>query len=376
MIEGTNWQEQSGGLLLAVTTVDASDTQHLEAAIDVMQDTHQAIAQRHGAKLDTWALQGNVNAILTGRMHADLYRAKWKDCAEEICVGGAFGWDTYGFTPGGVLVKAEYTEDVALPTNLLKKLIRAKPRGKKLPEGLAQCFERISLQNMLQNKGMKYRFGEVSPDNTTMVRQLNANGALIGKDRDSAIVEFERFPNDLLNSFPMMAKASPIILNGVEDKNNFFVRLHEDEHDMRFVVAHAQATGSGKSRVDVHGWNNGVPVSKTIWKCAINSSFLTIKREVEEREWGAERTVQYPNVMATLLKARPDLASALYPEDGGISVPTAPERTFPAPMPETHVFIHGKRQMLDGVYGAGGVERLYGEKPMKPVVNILSPGLS
>jgi hypothetical protein len=372
MISENDWADESGDLLLAVTPVDISNPEHVATTVRVMNQTFAAIARKHDAKFDANGLCGNLNALITGQMYGDLYHARWKDCAEEICVGAAWGWRTYGFTPNDVLVKCEYTEDLALPN--LRDVVRAMPDGAEFPdENLAQCFERISLRNMRKNRGAHYRVGEVNLTNTTMVRQLNGNGALIGGP-NSGIVEFQRFPNDLMNNFPMNAQAIPIRCNGIIDENNFLVRVGAGEHYKRFVVTHGQATGKGLSRVDVHSCNNDLPVDKPVQQSMVASGLLAIKRGVEERRWGEKKEIQYPSSITQLLQSRPELAAVLYPKGKSISLPTASRPTFPAPAPEAHVFIHGNEALLDGMYAAGGVERVYGKMPMKPVVNILTPG--
>ena len=127
MIYENDWEEQPGGLLLAVTPVDISNPEHVITTVRAMNQTFAAIARKHEAKFDANGLHGNLNAMMTGRMYGDLYRAKWKGCAQEVCVGAAWGWRTYGFTPHGVIVKSEYTEDLALPN--LREVVRAMPDG-------------------------------------------------------------------------------------------------------------------------------------------------------------------------------------------------------------------------------------------------------
>lgn len=143
------WEEQPGGLLLSVQRFDKTNPLHLETIVPAMRGTFAAISQKHGAEFAERGMRNNLIALLTDRTTADIYYAKWHAAAQEICMGVAYGWKTYGVTPGGVLVDAEYTEDIALLKASSRRIIRAKPLGCEFPdEGLAKCFERLNLQQM------------------------------------------------------------------------------------------------------------------------------------------------------------------------------------------------------------------------------------
>ena len=366
------WEERPGGLLISVQRFDKSNSLHLDTIVPAMHGTFSAISQKHGAEFAEQGMRNNLFALLTDRNTADIYYAKWKDAAQEICMGIAYGWDTYGITPGGVLVDAEYTEDIALLRAATRQLIRAKPQGKEFPtDSLAKCFERANLQQM-RDRGTIYRFGEVDSDNTTMMRQLYDNGALIGICSESALLEFKRLPNNLLDTLPMGAKAEPIFRNGIRDENNFLVTCAEYDTAFRSVVRLGQATAMGRTRADVRAYQQGMPLDEKITKCFINSSLFAMKIEAEDRGYGDNGIEQVPDQLRPLLKSRPDIAEALYPSHGRI-ISTEPNKTICSPLPEAHIAVEQNEQLVIGLKAAGAKIRCHGQKPMRPGTNILLP---
>jgi hypothetical protein len=228
---------------------------------------------------------------------------------------------------------------------------------------------------MRLNKGVMYRYGEVAPDNTTMIRQLEGNETLIG-GADSAVLEFKRLPNNLMDSFPMNVEIIPIIRYGIKDKDNFIAVCQEDGIDDRYVVTNSIATGGGSPRTDIRPQRLGKKPPQIITECVIDSSLLAIKREAERREWGNEQKQEYPVPVRRLLESRPDIARVLYPSDGNNIIIGGADRSskIEKPMPEAHVYVHNDKDMVDGIYAAGAERRVLGLKPTKPTVNILSLG--
>jgi len=328
MTSSDRWEQQPGGLYLAVSPFDKNNSESHDATISVMRSSIQTVAQQHGATFNEDGFHNNMQAVYNGDLQVDLYLAKWELCEHNpICVGAAFGWETYGFKPDGQLARSFYTEDVCILKGPLRQLIRTKPQGREFPkEGLAECFERINLQQM-RDSGMMYRFGEVDRDNTTMMRQLNGNGANMGTGFDSAVLEYRRLPNTLLDKLPMDVTVIPIKYNGVENKRNFLARYREGSYDLRFIVTIGQATASGQRRADIKSWHNGNLPEPAILDCVINSSLLAIKRRIEEPAW--------------------------------------------QPMPDTHIFVQTDAGILRSFQTHGAEQRLFGEKPMIPGVNVL-----
>jgi hypothetical protein len=136
-----------------------------------------------------------------------------------LCLGASLHWDTVGIDENGINRRAIYSEDVCVLNDKLRPLISGKPDGKEFPEeSLAECFERISLQNMLLN-GIAYRYGEVDRDNTKMMRSLYGNGAIIGTGPDSAVLEFKSIP-PLLDRWPMDVKIISLKKDGIKDEKD------------------------------------------------------------------------------------------------------------------------------------------------------------
>ncbi|MDR3448629.1 MAG: hypothetical protein P4M15_02560 [Alphaproteobacteria bacterium] len=244
-----------------------------------------------------------------------------------------------GIDPSGKPVRSIYTEDVCILSSRLRQLIRAKPEGKEFPEeSLAECCERINLQKMREQDGAFYRFGEVSRDNTAMMRQLNDNGAIIG-GADSAVLEFKGLPNNLMDKLPMDVKVIRLRKDGVFDNDNFITRWHEAHHDVRFIATKGRATAIGRPRADTRPWRSIILPQPAILECVVASSLLAIKREAEERKWG----------------------------NGDASSTCA---ALGAPMPDVHMHVNN-REMLDALTACGARPRFFGNKSMVPGVNIL-----
>jgi hypothetical protein len=369
------WEQQPGGLYLAVSPFDKNNAEHRDAAISVMRSSIQTVAQQHGAAFNEKGFRNNMQAVYKGDLQVDLYLAKWELCERKppICLGAAFGWETYGFTPDGQLVRSFYTEDVCILKGQLRPLIRAKPQGKDFPEeSLAECLERINLQQ-LRNDGMLYRFGEVDRDNTTMMRQLDGNGANLGTGLDSAVLEYKRLPNNLLDHLPMDVEVRPIKRNGIESEKDFIGRWKEAPYDLRFIFTIGQATASGQRRVDIKSWHNGNLPEPTIRNAVINSSLLAIKRLIESPELGSAQREHMPSPSIPLLEPRAKQFHALYDACGNevaVNVANRPN-PFGAVMPDTHIFVQNDANMMQGFLTHGAEPRLFGDKPMIPGVNIL-----
>lgn len=344
MIELDGWEQQPGGLYLNVRPFDKTNSKHRDAAISVIRSSIQTVAQQHGATFNEEGFRNNMQAVYKGDLEVDLYLAKWELCEHKapICLGAAFGWETYGFTPDGQLARSFYTEDVCLLKGQLRQLIGAKPQGKGFPKkGLTECFERINLQQM-RDDGMVYRFGEVDRDNTTMMRQLGGNGANMGTGQNSAVLEYKQLPNTLLDHLPMDVEVRPIKRNGVESHRNFIGRWKEGPYDLRFIFTIGQATASGQRRVDIRSWHNGNLPEAAIRNDVINSSLLAIKRLIESPEPGFT------------LRNNVDRGN-----------------TFGVAMPDAHIFVQNDADMMQSFLAHGAEPRLFGDKPMIPGMNIL-----
>jgi hypothetical protein len=374
------WEQQPGGLYLAVPRFDKTNPEHREAAASVMRHVVQAVAQTHGAAVNETGFRNNMRALYGGDIKLDLYLAKWELCQPKpICLGAALNWDTVGIISDGRAGRSTYTEDVCLLTSQLRQLIRTRPQGKELPkDSLGACLERISLQNMLERDGMFYRFGEVNADNTKMMKTLGGNGAAIGTGTGSAVLEFKELPNDLMARWPMDVKVVPLKKDGIYDPNNFLVRWKDGSHDIRFIATKGRATAVGKPRADIRPWHNGNLPEQPILENVIAAALLAIKYESLERKWGEQRPQQ---IMASpaipLLGIKSDIYTSLYAACGQEILPDASNRRGALkPMLDNHIHIQNDQPMIDALVAIGARSRLFGAKPMIPGVNVLKNEIS
>ncbi len=155
------WEQQPGGLYLAVPRFEKTNPEHRDAAASVMRYVVQTVAQTQGAAINETGFRNNMRALYDGDIKLDLYLTKWELCEPKpIRLGAALNWYTSGIISDGRVGRSTYTEDVCLLTSQLRQLIRTRPKGKELPkDSLGACFQRISLQNMLERVGIFYRFG-------------------------------------------------------------------------------------------------------------------------------------------------------------------------------------------------------------------------
>ena len=374
MTEHDGWEQQPGGLYLAVPRFDKSKPLHRDAAEGVMRHVVQTVAQTHGAAVNESGFRNNMRALYSGEMQLDLYLAKWELCEPKtLSLGGAVNWNTVGILPDGKPGRSTYTEDVCIPVGQIRHLLKAKPAGKGLPtEGLAAALERISLQNMLQRDGMFYRFGEVNAENTKMMKTLAGNGAAIGTDSGSAVLEFEELPNDLMNRWPMDAKVIPLNRDSVYDPSNFIVRWKEGQHDIRFIATRGRATAVGEPRADIRTWHNGNLPDQTILENVVASALLAIKYEALERKWDRQRPLFAASPAIPLLGSRAEGQISLYDACGQEILPhEALRSTAMRPMSDNHVHVQNDQPMLDALVAIGARPRIFGAKPMIPGVNKL-----
>lgn len=374
MTQQYGWEQQPGGLYLAVQRFDKSEQQHRDAASSVMRHVVRTVAQTHGAAVNEAGFRDNMQALYGGDIQLDLYLAKWELCEPQpILLGGALSWNTVGINHEGRASRATYTEDVCIPTRQIRELIRAKPAHKELSkEGLATALERISLQQMLERDGMFYRYGEVNADNTKMMKTLGGNGAAIGTGTGSAVLEFKELPNDLMNRWPMDVKVAHLKRDGVHDPNNFIVHWKDGQHDMRFIATRGRATAVGEPRADIRPWHNGNLPEPVILENVIASALLAIKYEALERKWDRQCLGFVVSPAIPLHGSRTEGQLSLYGACGQEILPHAAIRpTAMRPMSDNHIHVQNDQPMLDALVAIGAKPRIFGAKPMIPGVNRL-----
>jgi len=370
------WEEQTGGLWLKVSPYNRNDPEHQVAVDGIVRSTVQTVASAHGASCDERAFHYNMQALNDGEgdLEADLCFAKWDVCERKaICLGAALGWDTYAFTPDGELVGARYTEDFALVLKQRRELMRAMPKeGKWLPpEGVATCLERINLRKM-REEGLWYRVGEVAPDNTAMVRQLDGNKGYLSSSQDSGVIEHDRLPENLLDYLSMDVKIRPIKRLGVASKRHFIAYWKQGPYDVRFIVTKGKATTIGKPRIDIRTWDNGNPPDPAILECIAASTLRAVGEKATELKWNARnREGYYPSPLVPAWTERGEIWKALFEASGNeIVIPLEYHpRTFDeAPLP-IHVHVIGQEHMLKAFKGQ---RRFFGGKPMIPGMHVLN----
>lgn len=375
MTEQYGWEQQPGGLYLAVQRFDKTNLQHRDAAADIMRHVVQTVAQTHGATINEAGFRNNMRALYAGDIKLDLYLAKWELCEPKpIFLGGATNWYSAGVNDTGRASRAIYTEDVCIPTRQIRQLIKSKPTNKELPqEGLATALERISLQQMVERDGMFYRFGEVNADNTKMMKTLGGNGATIGIGAGSAVLEIKELPNDLMNRWLVDVRVVPLKRDGLHDPNNFVVHWKDGQHDIRFIATKGRATAIGQPRADIRPWHNGNLPESHILENVIASALLAVKYEAETRKWGMQIPGQLPaSPTIPLLGSRSAAYTSLYAACGTEILPDAAKRhTAVLPVHDNHAHIQNDQPMLDAFTAIGAVPRLFGNKPMIPGVNEL-----
>ncbi len=78
MTQQYGWEQQPGGLYLAVQRFNKSEQQHRDAAASVMRHVVQTVAQTHGAAVNEAGFRDNMRALYSGDIKLDLYLAKWE----------------------------------------------------------------------------------------------------------------------------------------------------------------------------------------------------------------------------------------------------------------------------------------------------------
>ncbi|NCC02669.1 MAG: hypothetical protein EOM37_01270 [Proteobacteria bacterium] len=374
MTDSEHWHEQLGGLHLAVVSFNRNNPDHREAVANVMHASIQTIAQVHGASFSERGFRNNMRALYRSDLDVDLYLAKWEICqpkSKPIYLGAAIKWKTAGFDEFGNIHGGIYDEDICILKPQLRQLIRQKPRDKEFPKrSLAECFDQIKLQDLLQQDDLWYRFGEVDPDNTTMMRSLLNGEATIGTPQDSGVLEFKCFPNNLLDSFPMDVEVMD--MGRASTPNVFATRLSDGIIDIRFAATKGQATAAGKPRLDMRPWHNGkLPENPIILNAALASSLNAIQNKLLDDKWGEVNEASLQSPIIPLRALRPEVLRVLCTSCASdlVASPETRPSTFIPPMPEAHVFVIKDQPMLDGLKRLGAKNRTFGGKLMMPGVN-------
>jgi hypothetical protein len=205
-----------------------------------------------------------------------------------------------------------------------------------------------------------------------MMRQLNGNGANLGMSADSAVLEFKRIPLDRTASVMTPVSVHEIKRHGVRNENCFFIRWTDGLHDIRFMVVKGRATAIGQPRADIFPWHNGnLPDQGTV-ESVIASALTAIECEVGERKWSNQQEF-FPAPLIPLFTSRPDLYKATFGAAGDeIRIHAADHpATFEKPVHEAHVFVQNDKRMLDGFVSKAAKQRIFGNKPMVPGMNVL-----
>jgi len=401
MTDNGSW-ERRGGLLLKVSRYNKNNPEDKAIAQQALRSTLKAVSDGHGASHSEKGIYDNLRLLNESDdddpdLILEFFRAKWDVCErtakdtlsshiadrpkqEEVLLGAATGWFTYGFDQFGNLKRGHHLEDFAVFKGGTRELIRSKLKADgwfklKWPkESLAGCFDHISLKNMNFQHGIAFRQGEVAPDNTRMLNQLYDNGANMGMGMDSAVLEYHRMPGGLLDFISEDVEVIPIRWKGVKSKRSFIVRWKQGEHDVRFVVTKGQATAAGVPRIDISPWDNGNPPHPYILQAVAAATLRAIEDEVGEskRNWGLQKRRYVPSPNVPWTDTRSDVYKALFSASADrIVIPGAEmTNTFGAPTPPIHVYIMGKKHIIGAFKDAQA--RFFGGKPMVPGVNIIT----
>lgn len=366
-----NGKDSPEAFTSALTPFDKFNPYHQEAAKSVLESIIKKVADVHGASFNKSGLRRNMMALNAGDITIAFYRAKWELCnPKEVCIGGAISWGTYGIDQRGQARRGLHTEDVSMFMDKVRELIRLCPDGKGFPdEGLAGAFERLTIQKLRSQKDIHFKYGEVSPDNIKMRRPLEKNGGIFGNEGESAVLEFLRFPNNLMDRLPMPVEVDH--MDRASTPSNFVTRLSDGIHDIRFVATKGQATAAGKARVDLRPWHNGHLPNPDILDCVLASSLLAIKRKAEKLKWGNPSGSIISSPSIPLQALRPEVFAALCNACGNdlTSSPDIRPITVDRPMPEAHAFVFNDGPMLNALMALGAKPRLFGGKCMMPGVN-------
>ena len=160
MTDDSSWERL---LSLKVVTYDSTSHEHWQDAWNTMRSTVETVSRVHGASHGRKSHFENMRLLNEADVNdpdilLELYFAKWDVCEpkkqateqREICLGGSIGWYTYHFDKDGELQRVHYLEDMALPKEKTRELLRLKPKSvTKFPkDSLAGCLYRMSLENM------------------------------------------------------------------------------------------------------------------------------------------------------------------------------------------------------------------------------------
>ncbi len=371
MMDG--WEQQPGGLWLKVAKHSAIDVAQNADRLPVMRRAVQTIAEKHGASFSVKGFRDNTRAITTGDLWVDFYLAKWEACSQkQVCLGAALNWETYGFDPNGRLAKSAYTEDVCILKGQLRELVRLKPADKEFPrESLAEALERISLRKMRES-GAAYRYGEVDQGNTTMVRQLSGNGAVLGSHLASAVLELKHIPTDLKAQWLEPTSIMDIGPSEHPDPRNFVVLWDDPNHDVRFLVTKGRGTALGTPRADIRPWHNGPLPEQGVLNRVIASSLTAIKYETEDRKWG-ETSVQFaPAPLPSDVAHKRIFWDIFDATKHEFFNEPFKKYSFLPPVINAHIFIQNDGRMLEGFLANRAAHRVFGQKVMIPGVNALN----
>jgi hypothetical protein len=364
--------EAHGDLLMAVSAFDKNNSSHKLLAEEVICATVQTVAQVHDAGFNEKGFRQNMAALYSGDIRVDFFLAKWDICnAKPICLGAATNWPTIGFDASGNIQRGVHTEDVCLLGKRLRQLITAKPKDKVFPEeSLLSIFERISLQQM-KAKGEVYKYGEVNPDNSRMMRGMLDNGGVFGRKSESAVLEFGTIPILLSRGLTNLPVIHPQ-KNLLEDEDLFIVPWQNGDSDIRFIATKAQATAAGKPRVDIRPWHNGVLPDQDTLEFVVASALLAIKNEVELQNWAYQPLNKTASPSIPICGNTSEGYNALFNTcKTNLILPESAPPTFGTLAPAAHVFIINDQQMLDAFYAVGAETRLFGNRPMMPGVNVV-----
>ena len=377
MTDDSSWERL---LSLRVVPYDKTSREHRLHAWNALRSTVETVSRVHGASHGRKSHFDNMRLLNEGDPNdpdilLELYFAKWDVCEpkkhateqREICLGASVGWYTYHFDEEGKLQRVHYLEDMALPKENTRELLRLKPKSiTKFPkDSLAGCLYKISLENMHRRDGIQCRYGEIAPDNTAMRRQLDGNGANMGTASNSAVLEYDSFPDGALKFLDREdVEVCPIIWNGVESKRSFYVRWKDGPHDIRFMVTKGRATAVGEARADIRPWCNGpLPDAKTLER-VVSGAVQAIQEEVAQRRWS--RSPEMGSPALPLFETNGALMKAMFPGAANeIAIPVEYRpKSFDPPLSSVHIHIIGNMKMIRAFRGAK--KRSFGGKLMVP----------
>ncbi len=285
------------GLTIGVSYFDRTSEEHPVALQTALQDAVKVVAAKHDFATDD-SVDLSIRNLFSGDAQAMILEAAW-DIDHPVIIGVWIFFRAACIVRGesGLeSVRAVYSEDIAIISAGVKKLIHTTPVNKSFPKDMKFGeFFMMELVEFMSSKSSsvfgytpKFIRGEICLTNKKMKDLCDHFGSVVGIAADSAVLKIVDAENFIRKNDVHVVEMHTMELHGQLDSNNFVMRWVGDGDEVVLVsFSKCISTNYGKTIVQMQACTEAMPSKSLILEEVFLSLLSAGLNEIRGRCWGA-----------------------------------------------------------------------------------------